>query len=186
VKITPWGIWFDIQGLIYFAILLALSVLVNIFAIPIAPSFFMRFGGVVNQLISVCFGPIWYTLPLISSVVYVSIFIHGDFLGLLLAVISTVWVSVLDKYFHPLLALYPSQLARLLSYFYNTFISGYPQQLGLQLLLRGFFNAAITTLLFTLVIVIPNIYKILPLRYDSWVASYWLLKMDETPPIQVE
>jgi hypothetical protein len=40
----------------------------------------------------------------------------------------------------------------------------------------------ITALLFTLVIAIPNIYKFLPLRYDSWVARYWILKMEQTPP----
>ncbi|MHA2408502.1 MAG: hypothetical protein ACXACA_09075 [Candidatus Ranarchaeia archaeon] len=182
VKISPWGVWFDLRGLMFFVIFIVLSGIMNIFAIPIGPGFLMGLGSVIYRLISVCFGPLWYTLTLFLPIVYVAIFIHGDLIGVLLAVTMGLWISLLDKYFPPLLALFPSLLTPFLSFFFNTFISGYPQNLGLQILLVTITKETITALLFTLVIAIPNIYKFLPLRYDSWVARYWILKMEQTPP----
>jgi hypothetical protein len=95
---------------------------------------------------------------------------------------SGVWLSILDKYFPPQLAVFPHLPILSLSYFDTLIFHGVPQPYALIVLLRGIINATITTLLFTLVIAIPHIYKILPLRYDSWVFHYWLLKMEQTPP----
>jgi hypothetical protein len=178
VKITPWGVKIDLQGLIVVAAITAVAFVINTMAIPIAPSLWMRYGGVVSRLISVCFGPLWYTLTLILPVIYRNLII-GGFTPFVSVVIIGVWGSVLDKYFPPLLAVFPHLPILSVSYFENLILLGYPQVLALQVLLKGILNTAITTLLFTLVIAIPHIYKILPLRYDSWVARYWLLKMDE-------
>jgi hypothetical protein len=110
------------------------------------------------------------------------IVILGDIYPFALFGIIGVWVSILDKYFPPLLAVFPHLPILSLSYFHQVYITGTPLALALQIFLKSITNTLITTLLFTLLIAIPYLYEILPLRYDSWVARYWLLKLEDTPP----
>jgi hypothetical protein len=185
VKISKWGVQIDMQLLIVFAVLSFLGWIVNTVAVPVAPSLWMKFGGVVIRFISVCGGPMWYALAQISSIMtlYVGISPPGLLPDLLLAVIpSAVWTSLLDKYLPPLLGVYPALPSLSISYFTQVLISGYPPALAFQIFLKSIANTLIITLLFTLLIAFPYIHEILPLRYDSWVARYWLLRLEDVKP----
>jgi hypothetical protein len=181
VKISSWGLQIDVPVLIAFAALTFVGWNINSMAIPVAPSLWMKFGGVVLRFVSVCGGPMWYALALFFPGPFGGIVNPIYFPDLIFAVIpSGILVSIFDKYVPPLLGVYPSLPGLLLSYFIHFYYAGYPLVLALQLLLKNIANTLIITLFFTLLIALPYINEILPLRYDSWVARYWLIKMEGT------
>ena len=110
---------------------------------------------------------------------YLGIIVYGIPENLTFVGIVGAWVSVMDKYFPPLLGVYPTLPSLSLFYFNHLYFYGYPPALALQIFLKNILSALINTLLFTLVIAIPYLYEAYPLQYDSWVVRYWLLKMEE-------
>ena len=82
IKITNWGFKIDLQGLIFVAAVTAVAFVINTMAIPIAPSLWVKFGGIVGQLVGYCHGPLWNGLSTMASVAYVGIVIHGDIGGI--------------------------------------------------------------------------------------------------------
>ena len=180
VKITNWGIKIDLQGLIFVAAMTAFSFVINTMAVPVAPSLWIKFGSVVGRFVGVCNGPLWNWLSTTVSVAYVGLLIHGDIAGIFAGGIAGgLWGSVVDKYFHPLIAIFPWLPSSLLVFATNVYITGYPVALGAQIFLKRILQAAIVGPVFTMLIAIPGIYKYMPLQYDSWVVRYWLLKMEE-------
>ncbi|MHA2060447.1 MAG: hypothetical protein ACW976_06695 [Candidatus Ranarchaeia archaeon] len=180
VKITTWGVKIDIQGLVFVAAMTALGFVINTMVIPIAPSLWLKFGSLVGRFVGVCNGPLWSMLSTMVSVAYVGIVIHGDLPGIFAAGIGGgLWGSIVDKYFHPMIGIFPSIPGGFIMYYSNVFISGYPVALAAQVFLKRILSTAIIAPAFTVLIAIPGIWKYMPLEYDSWVVRWWLLKMDE-------
>jgi hypothetical protein len=59
------------------------------------------------------------------------------------------------------------------------FITGNPVPLAVQIFLKRIANAIISTIVFTILYSMPGIYRYVPMYYDSWVARYWLMKLED-------
>ncbi|MHA1917469.1 MAG: hypothetical protein ACTSUV_04055 [Candidatus Ranarchaeia archaeon] len=179
IKITKWGLKIDLQGIIFVAAITALAFVINTMAVPVAPSIWMKFGSSVGMFVSVCCGPIWSSLSTVASVAYVGIVIHGDIFGIFVAAFSGFFQSVIDKFVPPLAnAVISSPLTGLISIWQQVFITGNPLPLAVQIFLKRIANAIISTIVFTILYSMPGIYKFVPMYYDSWVARYWLMKLE--------
>ncbi|MHA1916864.1 MAG: hypothetical protein ACTSUV_00910 [Candidatus Ranarchaeia archaeon] len=185
IKITKWGINIDLQGLIFVAAITALGFVINTMAFPIAPSLWVKFGGIVSNFVSVCNGPFWTAISFMASTAYIGIVVHGDIGGIIGVGIGALLGSTIDKYLPPLLSVIPTAIGTgAIMFTTNITISGYPIALATQILLKGIVVKAINYTLFTALIAIPGIYKYIPMYYDSWVVRYWLLKIEEDQETQ--
>ncbi|MHA2059880.1 MAG: hypothetical protein ACW976_03790 [Candidatus Ranarchaeia archaeon] len=180
IKITSWGVKIDLQGIIFVAAITALSFVINTMAIPVAPSLWMKFGSSVGGFVGVCCGPMWNALSTMASVAYVGIVIHGDVFGVFVAGLTGFTVSVIDKWIPPLAnAVFSSPLTGMASLGQQIFLTGTPIPLAVQIFLKRIANAVISMIVFTVLYSMPGIYRYVPMYYDSWVARYWLMKLEE-------
>ncbi len=187
IKVTSWGWKIDLQGLIFVAAVTALAFVINTMAVPVAPSLWVKFGGVVGGFVAVCNGPLWNALSGVVSVAYVGIVIHGDVGGIMAAGVTHFITSVSHRYFHPAVGVFPTvPINGLVMFVTNIVISGYPVALAAQIFLKRIFQAGIMTPVFILLISIPGIYRYVPMYYDSYVVRWWILKIEEEQEIEPE
>ncbi|MHA2407408.1 MAG: hypothetical protein ACXACA_03440 [Candidatus Ranarchaeia archaeon] len=180
IDVTSWGVKIDTQGIIFVAAVTAVAFVINTMAIPIAPSLWVKFGGVVGGFVAVCNGPVWNALSGMISVAYVGIVIHGDLGGILAAGCTHFVSGVSHKFFHPAIGGFVTlPINGMIMFSANLYISGYPVALAAQIFLKRIIQAGIMAPVFLILISIPGIYKYVPMYYDSFVVRWWLLKLEE-------
>ncbi len=187
IKITNWGFKIDMQGIIFVAAITAVAFVINTMAVPIAPSLWVKFGGIVGSFVGYCHGPFWNMLSTMASVAYVGIVIHGDIGGIFAAGASSFWGGIVDRWFHPAVGVFISTpVGGTIMFITNITISGYPVALAAQIFLKRVLQAGIMTPITLILIALPGIYRYVPMQFDSYVVRWWLLKLEEETGAPIE
>jgi len=180
IKITKWGWRIDLQGLIFVAAISAVAFVINTMTVPIAPSLWVKFGGIIGSLVGFCHGPLWSMLSTFFSILYVGIVINADIGGIFAGAAGGFIHGVVDKWFHPAIGVFiTTPIGGTIMFFTNIYVSGYPVALAAQIFLKRVLQAGISTPITLILIAIPGIYRYVPMQFDSYVVRWWLLKLEE-------